>query len=420
MGMVIGILKGYMVVSIIIMLLYAIRHLIFAYNRMYGKQRIYYTDVVSSDMPTVSVLIPMHNEELVLHNVLNSLLECEYDRDRLEIIPINDNSSDRTKDILNEYHEKYEFIRPLHRDCADRGKPAGLNDAMKIAQGDIIIVFDADYRPAKDMIRQIAIAFQNPEIGAVMGRVIPYNTNTNILTRLLNIERSGGYQADQQARYNMQLVPQYGGTVGGFRKDILLETGGFNTHVLAEDTELTYRLFISGWKVVYANSAECYEESPETWEVRGRQIRRWARGHNQVLFRYFIPTLFSKHMRIREKVDGVFLLLVYAVPFFLALGQLDSLVLFLIGEMNIISGWWVLLFIGAYSSFGNFAPFYEIGTALLMDGVRNEAKLLPLLMFNFYFYMWHISLGLLDAVADIFTGRKVTWAKTKRFANGKS
>lgn len=418
--MVIGILKGYMVVSIIIMLLYAIRHLIFAYNRMYGKQRIYYTDVVSSDMPTVSVLIPMHNEELVLHNVLNSLLECEYDRDRLEIIPINDNSSDRTKEILNEYHKKYEFIRPLHRDCADRGKPAGLNDAMKIAQGDIIIVFDADYRPAKDMIRQIAIAFQNPEIGAVMGRVIPYNTNTNILTRLLNIERSGGYQADQQARYNMQLVPQYGGTVGGFRKDILLETGGFNTHVLAEDTELTYRLFISGWKVVYANSAECYEESPETWEVRGRQIRRWARGHNQVLFRYFIPTLFSKHMRIREKVDGVFLLLVYAVPFFLALGQLDSLILFLIGEMNIISGWWVLLFIGAYSSFGNFAPFYEIGTALLMDGVRNEAKLLPLLMFNFYFYMWHISLGLLDAVADIFTGRKVTWAKTKRFANGKS
>ncbi len=304
--MVIGILKGYMVVSIIIMLLYAIRHLIFAYNRMFGKQRIYYTDVVSSDMPTVTVLIPMHNEELVLHNVLNSLLECEYDRDRLEIIPINDNSSDRTKEILNEYHEKYEFIRPLHRDCADRGKPAGLNDAMKVAKGDIIIVFDADYRPAKDMIRQIAIAFQNPEIGAVMGRVIPYNTNTNILTRLLNIERSGGYQADQQARYNMQLVPQYGGTVGGFRKDILLETGGFNTHVLAEDTELTYRLFISGWKVVYANSAECYEESPETWEVRGRQIRRWARGHNQVLFRYFIPTLFSKHMRIREKVDGVF------------------------------------------------------------------------------------------------------------------
>lgn len=418
--MVIAILKIYMLFVIVITLAYAVRHMFFAYNRMFGRQRLYYSDLYISDMPTISVLIPMHNEEQVLHNVLDSLLDCIYDRDRLEIIPINDNSSDRTKELLDAYHSKYEFIRPIHRNSKDRGKPAGLNDAMQIATGDIIIVFDADYRPAKDMLRQLALAFQNPEVGAVMGRVIPYNSNTNLLTRLLNIERSGGYQADQQARYNMQLIPQYGGTVGGFRKEILLESGGFNTQVLAEDTELTFRLMTSGWKVIYANSAECYEESPETWEVRARQIRRWSRGHNQVMFRYLFPTLFSKNLRLREKVDGLFLLLVYAVPFLLALGILDSLVLFLIGEMNILSGWWVLLFIGAYSSFGNFAPFYEIGGALMMDGVKNETKLLPLLMFNFYFYMWNMSLGFLDAIADIFTKRSVTWAKTARFSSPKA
>lgn len=418
--MVVTVLKLYMIVVIVIMLAYAVRHMLFAYNRMFGRQKLYYSDLYTSDMPKISVLIPMHNEELVLHNVLDSLLACEYDKDRLEIIPINDNSSDRTKELLEQYHEKYEFIRPLHRDCEDRGKPAGLNDAMKLAEGDVIIVFDADYRPAKDVLRHLALAFLNPEVGAVMGRVIPYNTNVNILTRLLNIERSGGYQADQQARYNMGLVPQYGGTVGGFRKDILLETGGFNTHVLAEDTELTFRLLNSGWKVVYANSAECYEESPETWEVRGRQIRRWARGHNQVLFRYLLPTMCSRHLDLREKVDSLFLLMVYAVPFLLALAQLDSLFLFLVGEMNILSGWWVLIFVGAYSSFGNFAPFYEIGVALMMDGIKHEALLLPLLMFNFYFYMWNISLGFLDAVMDIFTRRKVKWAKTQRFATEKS
>lgn len=405
-----------MVFVIILMIIYAVRHFVFAYNRLFGKQRLYYNDIYSTRMPSISVLIPMHNEEQVLDFVLQSLLKCEYDRDRLEIIPINDNSTDRTKEMLDEYHEKYEFIRPLHRNCPDRGKPAGLNDAMKIAKGDIIIVFDADYRPARDMLKQLAVAFQDPEVGAVMGRVIPYNTNKNLLTRLINLERCGGYQVDQQARYNLKSIPQYGGTVGGFRKDLMLEMGGFNPLVLAEDTELTYRFYTKGWKVIYANSAECYEEAPETWAVRGRQIRRWARGHNQVLFRYLGKVILTPNMNWREKVDGILLLLVYAVPFFLALGQLDSFILFFLGEMDIFAGWWVLLFIGVYCSFGNFAPFYEIGTGLMLDGVKGETMLLPLIMFNFYFYMWNISLGFLDAIADIITKRKVSWAKTKRFA----
>ena len=415
--MVIALLRGYMVFVIIVMLIYTIRHYIFAVNRLLGRQRLYYNDIYSSRMKSISVLVPMHNEEQVLKYALDALLDCDYDRDRLEIIPINDNSTDKTKELLDEYHKKYNFIRPLHRDCPDRGKPVGLNEAMQLARGEIIIVFDADYRPAKDMLKQLAIAFEDPEVGAVMGRVIPYNTNKNLLTRLINLERSGGYQVDQQARYNLRTLPQYGGTVGGYRKDLMLEMDGFNPRVLAEDTELTYRLYTNGWKVIYANSAECYEEAPETWEVRGRQIRRWSRGHNQVLFRYLFKTILSLNMSFREKLDGVLLLLVYAVPFFLALGQVVSFILFFLGEMDIFAGWWVLLFIGVYCSFGNFAPFYEIGTSLVLDGTRGEVHLLPLIMFNFYFYMWNISRGFLDAIADIITGRKVKWAKTKRFTN---
>lgn len=415
MDMVIGIMKGYMVFMFIVMMIYTLRHFIFSQNRLLGRQRLYYSDIYSSRMKHISVLIPMHNEEQVLSNVLDTLLECDYDRDRLEIIPINDNSTDRTREMLDQYHEKYEFIRPIHRDCENRGKPAGLNDAMQAARGEIIIVFDADYRPARDMLKQLAIAFEDPEVGAVMGRVIPYNANKNLLTRLINLERCGGYQVDQQARYNLRTIPQYGGTVGGFRKDVMLESGGFNTKVLAEDTELTYRLYTKGWKVIYANSAECYEEAPETWEVRGRQIRRWSRGHNQVLFRYFLKVIVSRYMNLREKTDGLLLLFAYAVPFVLALGQLDSIALFFLGEMDLFAGWWVLFFIGAYTSFGNFAPFFEIGTSLVLDGIKGEVILLPLLIFNFYFYMWNISRGFLDAAGDILTGRQAQWVKTVRF-----
>ena len=87
-----------------------------------------------------------------------------------------------------------------------------------------------------------------------------------------------------------------------------MESGGFNTRVLADDTELTFRLYTSGWKVVYANGAECYEEVPETWAVRGRQVRRWSSGHNNVMFRYLFRTLLTKHMSLREKLDGSLLL----------------------------------------------------------------------------------------------------------------
>lgn len=414
--MVITIMKTYIVLLTVLVLLYSGRHFLFTVVRLLGRQRLYYNDISTSRMKSVSVLIPMHNEEQVLSNVLDSLLQCDYDRDKFEIIPINDNSTDRTGEMLDEYHSKYEFIRPLHRNCPDRGKPVGLNDAMQRAKGEIIIVFDADYRPAKNMIKQIAIAFEDPEVGAVMGRVIPYNTNKNMLTRLINLERSGGYQVDQQARYDLRAIPQYGGTVGGFRKDLLMETGGFNPKVLAEDTELTYRLFTSGWKVVYANSAECYEESPESWNVRGRQIRRWSRGHNEVMFRYLGTTIVTPHLRLLQKIDGIFLLLIYFVPALLLLGWVVSLGLFFMGEMELFSGWWVIFFLGIYNSLGNFAPFFEIGTALILDGMPGEALLLPLLMFNFFFYMWNISLGVWDAIVDMVTGRGVKWDKTVRFA----
>lgn len=418
MDMGVAILKGYLVFTIVLVILYVIRHLLFSYSRILGDQKMYYNDIYASKMPKVSVLIPMHNEEQVLHYALDALLECDYNWDDLEIIPINDNSTDRTKELLDEYAAKYDIIKPIHRNSVERGKPAGLNDAMAVATGEIIIVFDADYRPANDMLKQLAVAFFDPAVGAVMGRVIPYNANKNVLTRLLNLERSGGYQVDQQARYNLGLISQYGGTVGGFRKDLILELGGFNPAVLAEDTELTYRLYTRGWKVIYANSAECYEEAPETWEVRGRQIRRWSRGHNNVMFRYFFPVLFNKYMNKREKLDGILLLLVYAVPLMLGVGQLAAIALFFLRQTDLMTGWWMLLFIGVYCSFGNFAPFYQIGSAVMIDGMKDEIYLLPLIMFNFYFYMWHMSLGFFDAVVDLITGRSVTWAKTSRFAKG--
>jgi cellulose synthase/poly-beta-1,6-N-acetylglucosamine synthase-like glycosyltransferase len=235
------------------------------------------------------------------------------------------------------------------------------------------------------------------------------------LTRLLDLERSAGYQIDQQARYNLKLIPQYGGTVGAFRRDQFLAFGGFDENILAEDTELTFNFFIKGWKVVYASRVECYEEVPEEWRTRARQITRWARGHTQVMFRYLWPMLKSSHITVWEKIDGALLLLIYAVPFLIALGISISLILFFLGEMQIVESLFLFLLVVAYNTFGNIAPFNQLGIAALIDGSTQRIRLIPFLFFVFLFNLWSSTLGFTNAVFDLLFKREIRWQKTERF-----
>lgn len=415
MELVVLILRIYTVSEIFILLIYTIRHFSFTFNRIFGEQRMYYNDIVDSDLERITILVPMHNEEAVADDVMTQLTQIDYPKDKFEVIPINDHSQDKTREILDRYAAKYPYIKPLHRDTGGRGKPHGLNDAMELATGDIIIVFDADYIPSKGIVRDIAICFKDRQIGAVMGRVIPKNTQTNMLTRLLDLERSGGYQVDQQARHNMLMIPQYGGTVGGFRKEVAQWLGGFNPYLLTEDTELTFLLFLKGWKVTYANKAECYEESPEDWAVRARQISRWSRGHTQVMMKSLIPLLKTKHLNFKEKLDGVLLLFIYSIPLLMLIGIPVSLGLFFLGHMNLLDMIFIFLLVAAYNSFGNFAPFYQIGTAAYIDGVTDRLKLLPLFFFCFLFNVLYISKGSFSGILDIIFNRNPEWQKTTRF-----
>lgn len=408
--------KVYIFILILLYIAYIIRHLIFTFNRAISEQRLTYIDVQDSELPYVSVLIPMHNEEKVASHILDALVNQAYPLDKIEIIPINDHSTDRTGEILEEYAKRYPHVKPLHRIGNEPlGKPQSLNDALKIAKGEIIIVYDADYLPSRGQIRDLVINFIDPEVGAAMGRVIPYNVDVNVLTRLLDLERSAGYQVDQQARYNLNLIPQFGGTVGAFRKDLILKTGGFDESILAEDTELTFRLYTEGYKVIYVNRAECYEEVPENWEARARQIRRWSCGHNQVLFKYFFKVIFSKHLNFWQKIDGVLLLMVYMLPFLTLVGYIDSLFLFFAGEMDLFTINFLILVFIVYNAFGNFAPFFEIGMAGFLDGMTYRLRLLPIFYFVFLYNLWYTTLGFFDALSTLIFRKEVGWQKTERF-----
>jgi cellulose synthase/poly-beta-1,6-N-acetylglucosamine synthase-like glycosyltransferase len=398
---------------IVLICIYTFRHYCFTLNRLFGRQRHPYEDLQSAVWPPITVLIAAHNEEAVVGDIIKALLEADYPREKMTIIPVNDRSTDRTREIVEAFAELHPSIEPFHRVGGKPGKAAALKEAMLRVNTEIVLIFDADYIPGKALLRQLVAPFFDPEIGAVMGRVVPLNVGGKSLTRLLDLERSGGYQVDQQARMNLHLVPQYGGTVAGVRKAALDEIGGWNQNALTEDTDLTYRLLLAGWKTAYENRAECYEEVPERWPVRIRQIMRWAKGHNQAMVSYIVPTAMCSSLGWFERVDGVLLLGVYLMGPVLLLGWLLAVVLFYTGVQ--IGGGLTVLALGAFTTLGNFAAFFEIAAAARLDGSRQRIRLLPLTLFGFTVSLISVSQAAWQQVQEsLIGGAELVWDKTER------
>ena len=400
---------------IILILVYTIRHYWFTFNRLFATQRYPYLDIDTAEWPAVTILVPAHNEEKVIGHALDALLSVDYPSQKLVIIPINDRSIDKTAAIIDDFASREPaIIKPFHRLTGRAGKAAALKDATKLVKTEILLVFDADYIPGKGLIKQLVAPFFDPEVGAMMGRVVPYNVGKNLLTRLMDLERAGGYQVDQQARMNMHLVPQYGGTVGGVRVSALNNVGGWDETTLAEDTDVTYRLLLAGWKTVYQNRSECYEEAPETWAARMGQIMRWAKGHNHATSRYIIPLLANKSISLFEKIDGLLLLCIYMMSPILLLGWLAALFLFFAGE-HLMAGVLGILAVTSFGALGNFAAYFEIAAAARLDGSQERIVLLPLNIVNFLFSLLAITRATLSWLASGGLAGNLVWYKTQRF-----
>jgi cellulose synthase/poly-beta-1,6-N-acetylglucosamine synthase-like glycosyltransferase len=403
-------------IIVFVICLYTGRHYCFTLNRLFGFQRHPYIDIDSADWPPVTVLVAAHNEEKVISHILEALMTVKYPADKMLVIPVNDRSTDGTREIIDKFVEEFPGrIQPFHRAGGKGGKAAALKDAMENVTTEVILIFDADYIPGAGLIKQLVAPFFDIEVGGVMGRVVPMNAGTNLLTRLLDLERSGGYQVDQQARMNLRLVPQHGGTVAGVRLSALREIGGWNENSLTEDTDLTYRLLLNGWKTVYQNRSECYEEVPEVWPVRIKQIMRWAKGHNQAMVTYGLHLLLGKHRAtLRERIDGTLLLGVYAMAPITLVGWGLALGVFYQGVAP-LHGVIALLSLTAYAAIGNLAAFFEIAAAARLDGTRKRICLLPFLILGFGVSIFSVSRAAAVQMSDFVTGAEFHWDKTERF-----
>jgi len=405
----------------ILMVAYLCRHYVFtlAALKNFRKHQKITTEKLSYQ-PAVSILIPAHNEEKVIGRILQRLAELTYPKEKTQIVIIDDGSTDKTGKIAEEYSKLYDYV-VIHRNEKEgaKGKAAALNAGLKHTNGEIIFCFDADYCPQKDILEKLTKEFADPKVGAVQGRIVVLNEPQNIVTRLVALERIGGYRVDQIARDHLELITQFGGTVGGFRRSLIEQLGGWDESILAEDTDLTFRVYLAGYKIRYVCDAECYEEAVESWHAYWKQRYRWAKGHMQCAFRHFGNVLKNHNLTFKQKIDGLLLLNVYFTPIFVLLSWALGISLLLSHSPSWINISWAFMPISLYSFVGNFAPFFEVGVGTYLDGRTRVQWLIPLLIFTFLYNIAICTKALTDLIVAKITGKESNhWTKTFHSGNG--
>jgi len=420
-----GILEILFLILTALMMTYLIRHYIFALtviNHTYKRKK-GATIKNTTYQPNISILIPAHNEERVIGRILQRMTELTYPKNKMQLVVIDDASTDNTWKITEEYAKTYGYVEVIHRKQKEggQGKASALNAGLKRVRGEIIFCFDADYYPQRDILEKLTKEFADPKVGAVQGRVTVLNEPQNLVTRLAALERIGGYRVDQQARDCLGLVTQFGGTVGGFRRSLLESLGGWDESILAEDTDLTFRVYLSDHKVRYVNDAECYEEAVESWRAYWKQRYRWAKGHMQCAFKHSVKVLKSSNLELKEKVDGLLLLHVYFMPILVLFSWIIGVPLFFLRSSQWLSILWASIPISLYSFVGNFAPFFEVGVGVHLDNRTRAHWLIPLLVFTFLYNIPICTKAFADVLVSKITRKNNNhWEKTVHSGNGNS
>ena len=204
------------------------------------------------EYPMVSVMVPAHNESIVIRKTVLALLNFDYPKDRYEVIVINDNSSDNSAQVLSGIQAKYPdrklIVLNTDNQLGGKGKSNALNIALSVASGSVIAIYDADNTPAPDALRiLVENLMADDKLGAVIGKFRTRNRNASLLTRFVNIETLAYQCMNQAGRFYFFKLCTIPGTNYVIRRSIINQMGGSDTKALSEDTEISFRLYRMGY-----------------------------------------------------------------------------------------------------------------------------------------------------------------------------
>ncbi|AIQ32937.1 glycosyl transferase family 2 [Paenibacillus sp. FSL P4-0081] len=373
---------------------------------------------IRGEYPMVTIMVPAHNEGVVISKTVESLLALDYPHDRYEIIVINDNSSDNSAELLGDIQRRnpQRNLIIINTDAitGGKGKSNALNIGFTRSKGELIAIYDADNTPERTALRYLVAEIMNDStLGAVIGKFRTRNRDASLLTRFINIETLSFQWMAQAGRWKLFKLCTIPGTNFIMRRSIVESIGGWDVKAIAEDTEISFRIYMMGYRIKFQPKSVTWEQEPQTVKVWFKQRTRWAKGNIYVIVKN-LPLLFDRKAA-KIRFDILYYVSIY---FLLLISLVTSDVLLVLHAMG-----YVHTTIAGLSSFLWLLAIvlFVVGIFVTLTTEKGEMSLsnlwIILLMYVSYCQLWMVvaAYGLYNYLKDVIFKREAKWYKTERY-----
>src|SRR5271170_7851279 len=295
---------------LLVIALYGLHRYVLVYLYLKHKNRIYKPAGIFTTLPRITVQLPMYNEDIVAERIIRTTCLIDYPHDLLEIQVLDDSTDEVARAMAEraaaECAAEGYPVRYIHRDNREGYKAGALAAGLKQASGEFIAIFDADFLPPTDILRNVVDYFYDDSIGMVQVRWDHLNRNASLLTRGQAIFLDGHFVIEHTARNRSGRFMHFNGTAGVWRRKTIEDAGGWQHDTLTEDLDLSYRAQLRGWQFVYLPQFCAPAELPPEMIGFKQQAHRWTKGSFQTAIKLLPRILRSRDLSYGIKSEAFF------------------------------------------------------------------------------------------------------------------
>jgi len=360
----------------------------------------------------VTIQLPLYNELYVVERLINAVCEIDYPKDKMEIQVLDDSTDETTQITANivEQKRKEGFdICHIRRGTREGFKAGALKEGMKIAKGNFIAIFDADFIPQKEFLKKTLSFFGDPKIGMVQTRWEHINGDYSILTKAQALALDGHFVIEQSVRNKAGFFINFNGTGGVWRKSCIEDAGNWEADTLTEDLDLSYRAQLNGWQFVFLKDFTSPAELPSEINALKNQQFRWTKGAIETA-KKILPLVWKSKVPLRVKLQSTFHLTNNIVFPFILLAAILNVPLIFIKNSGPHEAYFAVMSLFVLAFVSSFM-FYLYSQKDIRDDWRKKIVLFPLFMAGSMGFAVNNS----RAVFEGLLNRKSEFVRTPKF-----